>query len=147
MKPQKETPPRSHDHLSTQDTPLGILVVEDDSSVAAMVKAALRTWDYEVWVARNGQEGLDLVVTQSVDAIILDMHMPIMNGRTMLDELRWLGYQLPVLVMSEGSDIQALRQFLQEGAQGFLIKPFELQSLQRACAQTFFRLRHERQSF
>jgi CheY-like chemotaxis protein len=90
-----------------------------------------------VCVARNGQEGLDFLATHSVDGILLDMHMPIMDGRTMLDELRWAGYQLPVWVMSGGSDTQALRQFLAEGAQGFFIKPFQLQSLQQSFAQVF----------
>ena len=118
-------------------TPLCILVVEDDPSVADMLKAAFKTWGYDVWVARNGQEGLEVVATQSVDGILLDMHMPIMDGRTMLDELRWMGHQLPVWVMSGGTDRQALQQFLQEGAQGFFIKPFQLQTLQQTCAQIF----------
>jgi CheY-like chemotaxis protein len=60
-----------------------------------------------------------------------------MNGRTMLDELRWAGYQLPVWVMSGGSDAQDLRQLLAEGAQRFFIKPFRLQSLQQTFAQVF----------
>ncbi len=120
-----------------QDTPPCILVVEDDPSVADMLKTAFKTWGYDVWVARNGQEGLEIVEAQSVDGILLDMHMPIMDGRTMLDELRWMGHQLPVWVMSGGADRQALQQFLQEGAQGFLIKPFQLQSLQHTCAQIF----------
>ncbi len=118
-----------------KNMPLCILVVEDDPSVANMLEAAFRTWGYGVWIARNGQEGLEVVTTQSVDGILLDMHMPIMDGRTMLDELRWMGYQVPVWVMSGGMDRQALQQFLQEGAQGFFIKPFQLQSLQRTCAQ------------
>jgi FixJ family two-component response regulator len=60
-----------------------------------------------------------------------------MDGRTMLDELRWLGYQMPVLAMSGGLDIPALRQLLNEGAQGFFLKPFTLQSLKQSCQQIF----------
>ena len=63
--------------------------------------------------------------------------MPTMDGRTMLDELRWAGYKLPVWVMSGGSDVQALRQLLDEGAQGFFVKPFRLQSLKESFDQTF----------
>ena len=137
MNPHKETSLHFHDHVSTRDNLLCILVVEDDRSVAEMLEAAFRTWGYEVRIARNGQEGLDIVATHSVDGILLDMHMPIMDGRTMLDELRWEGHQLPVWMMSGGSDVQALRQLLHEGAQGFFIKPFQLQSLQQSCAQIF----------
>ena len=137
MNPQKDTSTYSSNHGISKDTPPCILVVEDDRSVATILEAALRTWGYEVLVASNGQEGLALVSTQSVDGIVLDLHMPIMDGRTMLDELRWAGYHMPVWVMSGGSDIQALRQLLNEGVEGFFIKPFSLQSLQQAFAQIF----------
>lgn len=135
MNPQKDTPTHSPDHGISKDTPPCILVVEDDRAVADMLEAAFRTWGYEVLVARNGQEGLDVVATQSVDGILVDLHMPIMDGRTMLDELRWAGYHMPVWVMSGGSDIQTLRQLLDEGAEGCFIKPFSLQSLQQAFVQ------------
>ena len=137
MNPQKDTPTHSSDRGISKDTTPCILVVEDDRAVAEMLEAAFIQWGYEVLVARNGQEGLDVVATQSVNGILLDIHMPIMDGRTMLDELRWMGYQLPVWVMSGGTDRQALRQLLNEGAQGFFIKPFQLQSLQQSCAQIF----------
>jgi FixJ family two-component response regulator len=44
---------------------------------------------------------------------------------------------MPVLMMSGGSDERVLRQLLQEGAQGFFMKPFHLSSLQQACQQIF----------
>jgi CheY-like chemotaxis protein/CBS domain-containing protein len=114
-----------------------LLVVDDDPSVAGMLGDALREWEYEVVVARNGREGLDVVGRRPVDGILLDMHMPIMDGRTMLDELRWSGHQMPVLMMSGGSDERVLRQLLQEGAQGFFLKPFQLTSLKQTCRQVF----------
>ena len=88
-------------------------------------------------MARNGREGLDVVANHAIDGILLDMHMPVMDGRTMLDELRWLGYQMPVLVMSGGLDLPALRQLLNEGAQGFFLKPLNLKSLKQSCQQIF----------
>jgi FixJ family two-component response regulator len=78
-----------------------------------------------------------MVVNHTVDGILLDMHMPVMNGRTMLDELRWLGYQMPVLAMSGGLDLPAFRQLLREGAQGIFLKPFNLQSLKQSFPQIF----------
>ena len=125
----------SLNHASTKDSPPCILVVEDDRSVATMLETAFRTWGYEVLVARDGQEGIDIVATQSVNGILVDLHMPIMDGRTMLDELRWARYHMPVWVMSGGSDIKALRQLLDEGVEGCFIKPFSLQSLQQDFVQ------------
>jgi len=112
-------------------------VVDDDPSVAGMLGAVLQEWGYDALMATNGREGMDIVSRRSVNGILLDMHMPIMDGRTMLDELRWSGHQMPVLMMSGGSDERVLRQLLQEGAQGFCLKPFHLTSLKQACQQVF----------
>ncbi len=135
------TPDPTHDSvpdsLNSRKTRPSILVVEDDPSVAGLLNTVLEDWGYHVYVAGNGREGLDVVMNHTVDGILLDMHMPVMNGRTMLDELRWLGYQIPVLAMSGGLDLPALRQLLTEGAQGFFLKPFNLQSLKQSCHQIF----------
>lgn len=135
--PEMNTPDPMHDSLNTRKTQPCILVVEDDPSVARLLNTVLGDWGYHVCMARNGREGLDLIMNHTVDGILLDMHMPVMNGRTMLDELRWLGYQVPVLAMSGGLDLPALRQLLKEGAQGFFLKPFNLQSLKQSCQQIF----------
>lgn len=80
---------RRHNLGHTRDCPLCIIVVEDERAIANILQPAFRAWGYDVFDARNGQEGLEVVETQSVDGILLDMHMLIMNGPTMLDELRW----------------------------------------------------------
>ncbi len=121
------------DETEPQEVRPCLLVVDDDPSVGRLLSQALKEWGYEVLVARNGWEGLAVASRQTVDAILLDMDMPIMDGRTMLDELRWLGHQMPVLMMSGASDERAIRQLLQEGAQGFFVKPFHLKSLKEAC--------------
>jgi two-component system response regulator (stage 0 sporulation protein F) len=135
--PEKETPSSSPDYLVVTNTRSCILVVDDDPSVARLLNTVLEDWGYHVLMARNGREGLDMVAKHAVEGILLDMQMPVMDGRTMLDELRWLGYQMPVLAMSGGLDLPALRQLLNEGAQGFFLKPFNLQSLKQSCQQIF----------
>jgi CheY-like chemotaxis protein/CBS domain-containing protein len=133
----------SPDESEGKDIRPCLLVVDDDASVAGLLSEALGEWGYEVLVARNGREGLDVVGRHPVDGILLDMHMPIMGGRTMLDELRWLGHQMPVLMMSGGLDERALRQLLQEGAQGFFLKPFHLNSLKKAIRQVLHKHEEE----
>jgi CheY-like chemotaxis protein/CBS domain-containing protein len=114
-----------------------LLVVDDDPSGARLLSQALQEWGYDVCVASNGWEGLAVANRRSVDGILLDMDMPIMDGPTMLDELRWLGHEIPVLMMSARSDERVLRQLLQEGAQGFFLKPFHPASLKQVCRQVF----------
>ena len=55
----------------------------------------------------------------------------------MLDEVRWLGYQMPVVVMSGDFDGPVPRKLVKEGAQGFAIKPFSLRPLQGLCTRVF----------
>jgi CheY-like chemotaxis protein/CBS domain-containing protein len=114
-----------------------LLVVDDDPSVTGMLGDVLQEWGYDVLIARNGRDGLDIVSRHSVNGILLDMHMPMMDGRTMLDELRWSGHQMPVLMMSGRSEERILRQLLQEGAQGFFLKPIHLTSLKQAFQKVF----------
>jgi len=136
LKPERGIKRWSPDNSPVKALPPTILIVDDDPSVAEMLRDALTNWGYEVVLASNGQEGLDALRKQKVDGIFLDMNMPVMGGQTMLDELRWLGYQTPVVVMS-GEDGSTLRRLVKEGAQAFAIKPFSLPSLQKLSNRVF----------
>ena len=114
-----------------------ILVVDDDPSVLEMLHDALDLWGFDVFLAKNGREGLNVLANQKVDGILLDMDMPVMDGLTMLDELRWLWYPMPVVIMSGGVKGPALCQLVKEGAQGFMSKPFSLSFLRDVCASIF----------
>lgn len=98
--PGLDTPDPTPTSLNISKTRPCILVVEDDRSVAGLLENVLRDWGYHVCMGQNGREGLGVVANHAIDGILLDMHMPVMDGRTMLDELRWLGYQMPVLVFN-----------------------------------------------
>ncbi len=123
-----------------QDRPC-LLVVGNDSAVTGILSEVLRKWGYHVLIAENGWEGLVLAGYHPVDGMVVALHMPIMDGSTMLSELRWLGHEMPVLMMSGESDERILRQLLMEGAQGFFLKPFDIPSLKQVCQQVF--TRHE----
>ncbi|WNM61765.1 response regulator [Candidatus Nitrospira neomarina] len=92
--PGTNTPDSTHDSVidSLHDgkTRAAILVVEDDPSVAELLNSVLKESGYHVCVGEKwtGRPGLGMNYT--VDGILLDMHMPLMSGRTMLDEFRAL---------------------------------------------------------
>ena len=114
-----------------------VMIVGNDSAAEGMLNEALGEWGYDVLAARNGWEALVLAGRRSVDGMLVDIDLPIMDGRAMLSELRWLGYQIPVMMMLGESDERIQRQLLMEGAQGCCLKPFHLPSLQHACTQVF----------
>ena len=114
-----------------------ILVVDDEGSIRLLLEEVLKVWGFDVVTAPDGREGLNVLEHTPVDGILLDLDMPVMDGHTMLDEIRWRGYHMPVIVMSGGPDEQGLRNLLYEGAQEFLLKPFDFPHLEYTCKRTF----------
>ena len=109
-----------------------VLIVDDDRGLASMIAFVLRSYGFSVDVANSGDEGLGLVSARQYDAVVLDLRMPGKDGRTVFREMREIGIQTPVLILS-AYDAQRAREEL--GAEAYLNKPFEpdtlAESLQR----------------
>ena len=133
----KSSPSRQLDGAVTTTLLPTILVVDDDPSVLELLHDALDFWGFDVFLAKNGREGLEVLAIHKVDGILLDMDMPVMDGLTMLDELRRLKYPMPVVIMSGALKESDPRQPVNEGAQGFMSKPFSLSFLRDVCATIF----------
>jgi DNA-binding response OmpR family regulator len=105
-----------------------ILIVEDEFGIADVLNDILTEEGHEVRVARNGQEGLRLADERAPDLILLDLMMPVMDGRSMLQQLRVTSglKHIPVLLMSAVPEAAALKGC---DADGFLQKPFDLNNL------------------
>jgi CheY-like chemotaxis protein len=114
-----------------------IMVVDDDPAIIEVLKEILRELGFHVVSASDGRKGLELLDTVLVDGVFLDFEMPIMDGPTMLDELRWRGHHMPVLVMTGGYDQPFLHNLVNEGAQGYLLKPFAVEQVIRHCQRLF----------
>jgi CheY-like chemotaxis protein len=86
-----------------------ILIVDDDDDARSLVDRVLRLHGYQVTAAANGQEGLDLLTAASPapDLILLDLHMPVMDGMSFLTAKAELGAarDVPVVVTSAIHDI------------------------------------------
>lgn len=100
-----------------------VLVIDDESPIRRLLRAALEPQGYQVYDAGTGQLGLQEAVTRRPDVIVLDLGLPDIDGLTVLKRLReW--NQAPVLVLSvrdrEGDKVAAL----DEGADDYLTKPF-----------------------
>jgi two-component system chemotaxis response regulator CheY len=104
-----------------------ILTVDDSGSLRQMLAFSLKEAGYGVIEAVNGQDGLDKAKQQTVDLVLTDQNMPVMDGLSLIRALRGLkNYQsVPILMLTTetGADIKA--QGKAAGANGWLVKPFD----------------------
>lgn len=111
--------------MRTQSSPEGsagkVLIIDDDDALVRMLRLTLRDGGYHVDSASNGQDALDHLDASQADIIILDLEMPVMDGRMFYRELRARGNYTPVLILSANG---ARRAYLELGAQSYLQKPF-----------------------
>lgn len=102
-----------------------ILVVDDHPKLRANVRAFLKLAGMESDEAVTGKEALELVRSHPYSAIVLDLNMPIMDGRTFLREIRAAGDGTPVLALTSDSLTVDKVETLDAGADDYLTKPFE----------------------
>lgn len=101
-----------------------ILVVEDERDLAAIVKQGLEEAGYAVDVAHDGEEGLYMAETYPVDAIVLDIMLPLMDGLAVLRAVRKKGVTTPVILLTARDALLDKIKGLDTGADDYLTKPF-----------------------
>ncbi len=106
-----------------------VLIVEDEKTLADLIKIGLEDENYSVDIAYDGEEGLFLAENETFDIIILDIMLPKLNGVDLLKELRLKGIRTPVLILTAKSDIDDKVTGLNSGADDYLTKPFSFDEL------------------
>ncbi|RYE75479.1 MAG: response regulator transcription factor [Myxococcales bacterium] len=106
-----------------------ILLVEDDESIAMGLEMNLSAEGYEIVVAQNGEDGLDLARRGGFELIILDVMLPKMNGFEVLRHVRQARIDTPVMMLSaRGAEMDKVMG-LELGAEDYVTKPFGLAEL------------------
>ncbi len=108
---------------------IDVLIVDDSSVMRKIVERALRQADLDldtVYEAGNGVEGLDLLSTKRVHLVLSDINMPSMDGLEFLRQMRSrnLAPGVPVVMITTESSEEHVKQAIQDGAQGYIRKPF-----------------------
>lgn len=106
-----------------------ILVVEDEKKVASFLKKGLEQEYYTVDVAFDGKEGLSQAFANEYDLIILDIMLPLLDGISLLKELRKGKIETPVLMLTAKDTINDKVGGLDSGADDYLAKPFAFEEL------------------
>ncbi|MCC9609432.1 response regulator transcription factor [Blastopirellula sp. JC732] len=105
-----------------------MLIVEDDPDLLRGLSQALREENYAVDITSDGDDGLFKARSYDYDAIVLDVMLPGMSGFDLLRQLR-TAKKTPVLLLTARDALQDRIQGLDEGADDYLVKPFELEEL------------------
>lgn len=115
----------------TSSASASILLVEDDVLNQMIASKLLNRLGHQVRIANNGQEALDELETYDFDLVLMDMQMPVMDGIEATRRLRSNGNTLPVLAFTANTSADDHRLCLEAGMQDVLIKPVQLESLNR----------------
>jgi len=103
-----------------------ILVADDEESMRWVLSKALRKKGFTVDLARDGDEALRLIRSESYDLAILDIKMPGVSGLDLLDKVRELKADLLVVIMTAEAGMKNAVEAMKRGAYDYLTKPFDL---------------------
>lgn len=104
---------------------LRVLVIDDERNLRESVAAFLATEDIDALVAASGEEGVDILERERLDAVVVDLKMPGMSGLDFLSWLRDGGPSLPAVMISAHGDIADAVEAMKRGASDYLVKPFD----------------------
>jgi len=106
-----------------------ILVVDDDHAVRRSIDRALRLEGYDVVTVASGGEALEALAVGPLDAVILDLGLPDLDGLSVCRSIRAAGDDTPVLMLTARDAIDDRVQGLDAGADDYLVKPFAYEEL------------------
>ena len=114
-----------------------VLLVDDEQIIRKTVRTMLETLGYDVIVAENGKEGVEKYITnyKNIDIVILDMIMPIMNGREAFEEMKKINSECKVILSSGFSKTEDVVEMKKLGLAGFIRKPYRFEYLSQILAE------------
>jgi two-component system, NtrC family, response regulator AtoC len=114
---------------------LTILAVDDEPNMRRLLEISLRQAGYRALSAGNGREALEIIRQQQIDLVVSDLHMPGMNGLQLLEVLRNEHEHLPLIMVTAQGEIKTAVTAMKLGASDYILRPFELETLEIAIAK------------
>lgn len=106
-----------------------VLLVEDNQINVMVGKQILELAEFNVEVAYNGEEAVNMVKSNTYDVVLMDIQMPVMDGYISATEIRKFNTTLPILALSASVFMEVKNRILESGMNGFIFKPFEPEDL------------------
>jgi DNA-binding response OmpR family regulator len=121
-----------------------LLIAEDDKALGLFLRRGLEADGHLVRMAFDGAAAVAAFREEMPDLTILDLNLPIMDGEQVLDEVRAMDPDLPVLVLTARQEVDTRVRCLDHGADDLMLKPFSLYELRARCRVLFRRKREAR---
>lgn len=108
-----------------------VVIVDDDRSLRELLELILKNEGYKVISYADGKEALDNIVPllQGIDVIITDIIMPNIDGLSLLQKIKKIDQQIPILVITANTNLEVAIEALKEGAYDYITKPFKKEEL------------------
>lgn len=106
-----------------------ILLVEDEPNVASLLHRNLLGLSHSIGIATDGLMGLDLILSQSYDLVLLDIMLPRMTGLEVLQELKTRKNKTPVILITALDTTDMVVKGLNLGADDYIVKPFKIEEV------------------
>ena len=106
-----------------------ILIVDDEKHYPMIIGEVLAEEGYHTFTASSGMEALDILDTQLIDLVLSDVKMPGMSGIDLLERIKEIKPDLPVIIMTAFGSVEKAVEAMHKGAYTFILKPFENDAL------------------
>lgn len=126
-----------------------ILIIERKKLVADFLKKALQRSGFQVITTQDGNRAAGMLSQQLFSLLILDLDLPCSNGWQVLDSLRGQDFRIPIIALSESSEITDIVKALDRGANDYISRPFQLDEIMaraRAQIRAFERIKDSKEN-
>ena len=114
-----------------------ILALDDEPHMRRLLEISLRQAGYDPVVAENGREALTILRDGHIDLVVSDLHMPVMDGLKLLETMRSEHIDTPVIIVTAQGEISTAVQAMKLGASDYILRPFDLETLEIAISRVF----------
>lgn len=116
-----------------------LLVVDDLEYNLLIVKKILKDWNITLDFASNGEEAVSKIQSEKYDLVLMDLQMPVMDGKDATREVRRFNEQVPIIALTASTDVSIKKELLESGMNDYLSKPFNPDELYKKLEETLNR--------
>jgi len=119
----------SGNNISISNKGMNILLIDDEVELLKIISKFLSLKGYNVFTAKDGEDGIAIIKKNKIDAIVIDYSMPKMNAEQFYNETQNIGVKIPMIICSGHIDIEDKPFVKCQGIIGILIKPIDINRL------------------